>query len=840
MVNLKNKEYYAFISYSHKDEEWAKWIQHEFEHYHLPTTLNGWELGNLPDKFRPIFRDIDELSGGELKPQITRALKASAYLVIICSPNSAKSLYVNDEIRQFIEVGKEMGVDNIQNIFPFIIEGIPHSPDNECFPQALRDLPTELIAGDVTKHGREHAFVKILSGTLHDSRVSFGTLWNQFERDRIEAERKEREQKDNLLRIQSLFLAEKATSLYNNNEYDLVNLIALEALPKNIAEPDRPYVREAEDVLRKSSVYTTPIIRTSASWKNIHTNGNIVATQEDDYKIKILNVKDGEVIETIDLEDWVKENYQALIKSETLDSYLLKNNWLKSIAFPGEKRDVMYICTIDSLLSINWNERPINPQLLNKQDYIADSASILFSHDNLYYFWLRESYNRFYVSLHDATSNKEIFSYHESAKSSVTFSPNNKLIAFACHKDIHVYDIDSRKANNSSYLAKYRCYNPTLCTFVDDTNILIVRDDNSIELWNFLSDQVVTIHKSRNNILDIQFRDNLVTFVTSANEIIVLDIRYNLMIAHLKWSRPVKLLSLSNDGEYVYFRDESSFRTWDFRVRINGDKLLYYHDHMIDHTAYSQDKSYFVSVSENCAKIWDVEQNQLVNSIPLEMDNYIREILVSKKHNKIILSSDRVYCMDIHSGNIVPFDKDDFGKIFLSADEKYIFKSLGTIIQIFDVESLAVVREIALPEDHSLEWSESMAFHPYETLMVTATTCYNENLTHNMVLTVWNYESGTSIASIAIEDYYGDDFVCFSENGDSVILNKEYQWDYKTDRLNKLESPINQTPCNKIENDGFFVVATEYLPLQQVIDKTRMSLGNRELTSEERSTYYLD
>ena len=88
------KDYYAFISYSHKDEEWAKWLQHEFENYHLPTTLNA--IPNLPEKFRPIFRDIDELSGGELKPQISAALKSSAYMVIICSPNSAKSPYVDD------------------------------------------------------------------------------------------------------------------------------------------------------------------------------------------------------------------------------------------------------------------------------------------------------------------------------------------------------------------------------------------------------------------------------------------------------------------------------------------------------------------------------------------------------------------------------------------------------------------------------------------------------------------------------------------------------------------------------------------------------------------------
>ena len=118
------KDYYAFISYSHRDEEWAKWLQHEFENYHLPTTLNT--IPNLPEKFRPIFRDIDELSGGELKSQISAALKSSAYMVIICSPNSAKSLYVDDEIKEFIEIGKQEGVNNIGNIFPFIIDGVPH------------------------------------------------------------------------------------------------------------------------------------------------------------------------------------------------------------------------------------------------------------------------------------------------------------------------------------------------------------------------------------------------------------------------------------------------------------------------------------------------------------------------------------------------------------------------------------------------------------------------------------------------------------------------------------------------------------------------------------------
>lgn len=270
MIMEQGKKYYAFISYSHKDEEWAKWLQHKFEHYHLPITLNG--MPNVPDNFRPIFRDIDELSGGELKPQISKALSDSAYLIIICSPNSAKSLYVDGEIREFIEIGKQNGVNNIGNIFPFIIEGVPHSkdnPSNECFPDALRELSLELIAGDATKHGREHAFVKILSGTLRDSHIGFSMLWNRYERERIEEERKERERKNRLLMLESRYLSEKALEIATVDS-QLARMLVLRALPTNLNDPeDRPYCVEAENALRRISNYRS--IEIKACEKGIRT-----------------------------------------------------------------------------------------------------------------------------------------------------------------------------------------------------------------------------------------------------------------------------------------------------------------------------------------------------------------------------------------------------------------------------------------------------------------------------------------------------------------------------------------------------------------------------------------
>lgn len=256
-------KYYAFISYSHKDEEWAKWLQHEFEHYHLPSTLNGRE--GLPCEFRPIFRDIDELSGGELKPQISEALANSANLIVICSPNSAKSVYVSGEIREFVELGRQQGVNRIARIYPFIVSGVPHAkdnPDEECFPPALMELPTELIAGDATRHGREQAFVKILAGTLRASNVDFSMLWNQFERDRIEEERRKREERNRLQLLESRYLSEKANELTDGNDSYLARVLALQALPLDMTSmDDRPYCTEAEYALRKACYYDGCVIK---------------------------------------------------------------------------------------------------------------------------------------------------------------------------------------------------------------------------------------------------------------------------------------------------------------------------------------------------------------------------------------------------------------------------------------------------------------------------------------------------------------------------------------------------------------------------------------------------
>ena len=110
----QNKEYFVFISYSSLDNEWAIWLRHELEHYHLPASFNG--RTDVRDNLRKVFRDRDELSAGlKWEEQVQKALEYTN-IIVICSPHSAESDVVNKEIETFIALGKEY------HIFPFVVE----------------------------------------------------------------------------------------------------------------------------------------------------------------------------------------------------------------------------------------------------------------------------------------------------------------------------------------------------------------------------------------------------------------------------------------------------------------------------------------------------------------------------------------------------------------------------------------------------------------------------------------------------------------------------------------------------------------------------------------------
>lgn len=171
--------YRAFISYSHRDQAFVKRLHRVLESYRFPPKLIGREtaVGKVPRRLGRIFRDREELpASADLGGELTAAIQQSMFLIVICSPASARSEWVNQEILQF----KRTHGDG--RVLALVVDGEPNASEmpgrehEECFPPNLRyrmgengelsDVLAEPIAADIRREsdGRRLATQKLIAG----------------------------------------------------------------------------------------------------------------------------------------------------------------------------------------------------------------------------------------------------------------------------------------------------------------------------------------------------------------------------------------------------------------------------------------------------------------------------------------------------------------------------------------------------------------------------------------------------------------------------------------------------------------------------------------------------
>jgi WD40 repeat protein len=193
----KDFKYWAFITYSHKDEKWAAWLHRSLEHYYVPRSFVGsaTRVGIVPKRLYPIFRDRDELpSSSSLSQEIQEALVQSRNLLIVCSPHAVVSHWVKEEILSYKRLGRS------SRVFCFIVDGEPNASDDplsglpEAFPEVVRfaigpqgeltQQRAEPIAADVRKgkDGKHQAKLKLVAGMLD---IKFGDLIKRDARRRF-------------------------------------------------------------------------------------------------------------------------------------------------------------------------------------------------------------------------------------------------------------------------------------------------------------------------------------------------------------------------------------------------------------------------------------------------------------------------------------------------------------------------------------------------------------------------------------------------------------------------------------------------------------------------------
>jgi len=133
--------YWAFLSYSHDDRRAAERLHRVLESYRIPRRLTGRQgpFGIVPARLHPIFRDRDELTAsGHIGVVVEAALAASRSLIVLCSPASAGSSWVESEIAAFHRLQPAAPVLCVLLGGEPLGRGDAGSANCECLPPSLR------------------------------------------------------------------------------------------------------------------------------------------------------------------------------------------------------------------------------------------------------------------------------------------------------------------------------------------------------------------------------------------------------------------------------------------------------------------------------------------------------------------------------------------------------------------------------------------------------------------------------------------------------------------------------------------------------------------------------
>lgn len=175
-------EYWAFLSYSRRDERAARRLHAWLERYRIPAALRKpLTTGGLGDsrRLRPIFRDRDEMSAaGDLGAHLRHTLDVSRRLVVLASPAAASSRWVAAEIEHFL------AKRSLDDVIVVVVDGEPGGPsDLEPIPVALRTGGTEPLWLDARRRSRldRRGRIRLVSALLG---TRFDDLWRRDRRRR--------------------------------------------------------------------------------------------------------------------------------------------------------------------------------------------------------------------------------------------------------------------------------------------------------------------------------------------------------------------------------------------------------------------------------------------------------------------------------------------------------------------------------------------------------------------------------------------------------------------------------------------------------------------------------
>jgi WD40 repeat protein len=663
-----------------------------------------------------------------------------------------------------------------------------------------------------------------------------------------------------MMKNQSLAVAEKASILLEDGDLETCQLLAINVLPEKLTNPNRPYTPECELLLRRAYQHDDVLLKhdakvTSASispdgskivsvtndsiayiWsregeclKNLtgHTktinkivfspNGKYIATCSADKTMRVWD-GNGDIVETLTDNDYEIIDIHFSPDSRFLYSRDVNNNiriletssWVCSQTFNGKKgfffSNSHFICIAENIISI-WN-------------------------------------------LDEGSCYKQI--EYDGSESFVDINPNGKEILSTKEYCIILRNIDSGKINHvltehdgDIVNAKY-----------DYSGKFIVSSayDNKIRIWNSKTGQCLKVLDTKNSLGSriLSFFPNDNTHILSLfreKDIRVWDLEENrlnrlkISVDNTKggavsYSNNGKIIASSGDNNLIYLWNAST-----------GEKIhtLRGHNASVRSIAFNPKDNFLLSSShDSTLRIWDVKTEKCIAKVKVK--GYLKSASYNKKGTQIISCCDSmIQIWDANKLNCIKIVKGKFGS-YHSADfnpNSNLIVTTGdsNIAQVIDANSGKIILQLT---GHS-SWVSGAEFSPDGNKIVTTSLDHSTR--------IWDVSTNTCESIISHEDgrFFPLPIACYSRDGNYIAIgvgesvkvvdsntgSMVGEFIGHTKMIFSIAFSPNGREIASASIDGTIRIWS-FPPLQELIDKTLMRLGTRQLTQKERQEYYLE
>ena len=681
------------------------------------------------------------------------------------------------------------------------------------------------------------------------------------------------ERQQRMLINQSRFLSEKVFTLIDEGDTCTAQLLALEALPKQLDHPDRPYTVEAEGALRKTCPNKNAIIYRQTSYINsvsFSPDGKRIVSASNDETIRIWDVQTGRQI------------------GEPLRGH---TGYVKYASFSPDGERIVSASSWDNTVRI-WNAqtgRQIDFYKGNFASFSPDGRFIVSaSGDRTIRIWDIWSGNQIGESLKG----------HSDYVKSASFSPDGKCIVSASgDKTIRIWDVQTgrqigeplRGHTNSVNYASFSSDGKCIVSASDDKTIRIwdvqtgrqigeplCGHANSVNYASFSPDGKRIVSASRDEtvrIWDVQTGRQIesidghfasfspdgkrIVSASEANTFLIWDVQTGKQkqfggpfLGHVC---PVETASFSPDGKrIVSASNDETIRIWDVQTGKQIGEPLHGHTDNVYSVFFSPDGKRIVSAScDKTIRIWDVQTGRQIGR-PLQghSDAVISASFSSDGKRIVSASWDCTVCIwNVQTGRQIGeplrghIDYVNFAS-YSPDDKRIVSASEDGTIRIWDAQT---GRQIGEPLRGHTSGVRYVSYSRDGKYVVSASA--------DSTVRIWDVQTCRQIG----EPLQGHtDAVCsatFSPDGKRIVSASDDKtiriWDVQTGR--QIGEPLQGHALSV--NSAFFspngnhivsasddksICIWDFPPLQQIINETRERFKDRQLTPEELRRYYLE